>query len=280
MNNYPSDIIRIMELEVYAYHGVLKEERDKGQYFYVSADLYTNLRKAGMTDDLQYTTSYAEVCDFITQFMSQNTYNLIETAAEQLAQAILLQFDQIYNVVLEVRKPDAPVSQNVGSLSVNVERGWHQVYISFGSNVGDREKYIDDAIETLGSIPYIGIETVSKKFETKPYGKTDQPDFLNGAMEIKTMLYPEELLEILKQLEEHAGRERKEHWGPRTLDLDILFYDNLFISSSDLTIPHPDLKNREFVLKPMMEIAPYKVHPFYNITIKDMYEALLKKNNK
>ncbi len=280
MNNYPSDIIRIMELEVFAYHGVLKEERDKGQYFYVSADLYTNLRKAGMTDDLQYTTSYAEVCDFISQFMSQNTYNLIETAAEQLAQAILLQFDQIYNVVLEVRKPDAPVSQNVGSLSVNVERGWHQVYISFGSNVGDREKYIDDAIQTLDSIPYIEVGDVSSKIETKPYGKTDQPDFLNGAMEIKTMLYPEELLEILKQLEEHAGRDTKEHWGPRTLDLDILFYDNLFVSTDKLTIPHPDLRNREFVLKPMMEIAPYKVHPFYNITIKDMYEDLLKKNYK
>lgn len=271
------DIIRIDNLEVYAYHGAYDEEKEKGQYFYVNAELYTNIRKAGMNDDLDVSTNYGTVCDFIHDFMTKHTYDLIETVAEQLAQALLLEFKLVKSVLLEIRKPHAPIEREFESVSVEIERGWHEAFVAFGSNLGDKEKFIDEAIEALSNLPQINIVAISDKIVTKPYGNVEQDVFLNGVMKIETLLPADELLQILQKVEEHAGRERKIHWGPRTLDLDIIFYDDDIISEDDLIVPHPDMKNRDFVLKPLMQIAPYKLHPVYRKTISDMYAELMAK---
>lgn len=271
------DIIRIDNLEVYAYHGVYDEEKEKGQYFYVNAELYTNTRKAGMNDDLDASTNYGTVCDFIHDFMTKHTYDLIETVAEQLAQALLLEFKLVKSVLLEIKKPHAPIEREFESVSVEIERGWHEAFVAFGSNLGDKEKFIDEAIEALSNLPQINIVAISDKIVTKPYGNVEQDVFLNGVMKIETLLPADELLQILQKVEEHAGRERKIHWGPRTLDLDIIFYDDDIISEDDLIVPHPDMKNRDFVLKPLMQIAPYKLHPVYRKTISDMYAELMAK---
>lgn len=271
------DIIRIDNLEVYAYHGVYDEEKEKGQYFYVNAELYTNTRKAGMNDDLDASTNYGTVCDFIHDFMTKHTYDLIETVAEQLAQALLLEFKLVKSVLLEIRKPHAPIEKEFESVSVEIERGWHEAFVAFGSNLGDKEKFIDEAIEALSNLPQINIVAISDKIVTEPYGNVEQDVFLNGVMKIETLLPADELLQILQKVEEHAGRERKIHWGPRTLDLDIIFYDDDIISEDDLIVPHPDMKNRDFVLKPLMQIAPYKLHPIYRKTISDMYAELMAK---
>lgn len=271
------DIIRIDNLEVYAYHGAYDEEKEKGQYFYVNAELYTNTRKAGMNDDLDVSTNYGTVCDFIHDFMTKHTYDLIETVAEQLAQALLLEFKLVKNVLLEIRKPHAPIEKEFESVSVEIERGWHEAFVAFGSNLGDKEKFIDEAIEALSNLPQINIVAISDKIVTEPYGNVEQDVFLNGVMKIETLLPADELLQILQKVEEHAGRERKIHWGPRTLDLDIIFYDDDIISEDDLIVPHPDMKNRDFVLKPLMQIAPYKLHPVYRKTISDMYAELMAK---
>ncbi|WP_289129477.1 2-amino-4-hydroxy-6-hydroxymethyldihydropteridine diphosphokinase [Megamonas funiformis] len=271
------DIIRIDNLEVYAYHGVYDEEKEKGQYFYVNAELYTNTRKAGMNDDLDASTNYGTVCDFIHDFMTKHTYDLIETVAEQLAQALLLEFKLVKSILLEIRKPHAPIEKEFESVSVEIERGWHEAFVAFGSNLGDKEKFIDEAIEALSNLPQINIVAISDKIVTEPYGNVEQDVFLNGVMKIETLLPADELLQILQKVEEHAGRERKIHWGPRTLDLDIIFYDDDIISEDDLIVPHPDMKNRDFVLKPLMQIAPYKLHPVYRKTISDMYAELMDK---
>lgn len=271
------DIIRIDNLEVYAYHGVYDEEKEKGQYFYVNAELYTNTRKAGMNDDLDASTNYGTVCDFIHDFMTKHTYDLIETVAEQLAQALLLEFKLVKSVLLEIRKPHAPIEKEFESVSVEIERGWHEAFVAFGSNLGDKEKFIDEAIEALSNLPQINIVAISDKIVTEPYGNVEQDVFLNGVMKIETLLPADELLQILQKVEEHASRERKIHWGPRTLDLDIIFYDDDIISEDDLIVPHPDMKNRDFVLKPLMQIAPYKLHPVYRKTISDMYTELMAK---
>lgn len=271
------DIIRIDNLEVYAYHGAYDEEKEKGQYFYVNAELYTNTRKAGMNDDLDVSTNYGTVCDFIHDFMTKHTYDLIETVAEQLAQALLLEFKLVKSVLLEIRKPHAPIEKEFESVSVEIERGWHEAFVAFGSNLGDKEKFIDEAIEALSNLPQINIVAISDKIVTEPYGNVEQDVFLNGVMKIETLLPADELLQILQKVEEHAGRERKIHWGPRTLDLDIIFYDDDIISEDDLVVPHPDMKNRDFVLKPLMQIAPYKLHPVYRKTISDMYAELMAK---
>ena len=271
------DIIRIDNLEVYAYHGVYDEEKEKGQYFYVNAELYTNTRKAGMNDDLDASTNYGTVCDFIHDFMTKHTYDLIETVAEQLAQALLLEFKLVKSVLLEIKKPHAPIEREFESVSVEIERGWHEAFVAFGSNLGDKEKFIEEAIEALSNLPQINIVAISDKIVTEPYGNVEQDVFLNGVMKIETLLSADELLQILQKVEEHAGRERKIHWGPRTLDLDIIFYDDDIISEDDLIVPHPDMKNRDFVLKPLMQIAPYKLHPVYRKTISDMYAELMAK---
>lgn len=116
--------------------------------------------------------------------------------------------------------------------------------------------------------------------ETEPYGYTEQDKFINGCIGIDTLKTPEELLEYLQGLENNAGRERIVHWGPRTLDLDILLYDDIVIHGDHLTIPHPEIPKRSFVLEPLVQIAPYERHPVLNKTILELKDALEEKEEK
>lgn len=129
-------------------------------------------------------------------------------------------------------------------------------YIALGSNLGNRHKNLTTALFYLVREPHIILEKLSTFIETKPYGVTDQPDFLNGCCRIWTDLSPRELLTTLQTIEDNMGRVRTRHWGERNIDLDILLYDDLTINEPDLVIPHPDMKNRDFVMIPLKEIAP------------------------
>ena len=140
--------------------------------------------------------------------------------------------------------------------------------------MGDKKQFIDNGIRGLSQTKGCRIEAVSDYLITEPYGVIDQDEFLNGALKMRTLLTPEELLERLHQLEQEANRERIIHWGPRTLDLDILFYDQEIIDSPTLHIPHTDLQNRTFVLIPMNQIAPYLRHPVLNQTISQLLDSL------
>ncbi len=268
------DEIRIEELEVFAYHGVYPEENRTGQSFYVNAVLYTDTRPAGKGDDLAVSTDYGQVCHFITEWMQEHTWKLIETAAESTARQILLQFPLIKALDLEIRKPQAPVGLPFESVSVKIHRGWHRAYLSFGSNMGDRKAYIDGGIAALKADEDIRIRKISDLLQTAPYGGVPQADFLNGVMELETLLTPRELLERLHEIEKSAGRERLVRWGPRTLDLDILFYDQEIYEDEELIIPHVDLQNRYFVLKPMAQIAPFFRHPILKKTMTELLDAL------
>lgn len=268
------DEIRIRELEVYAYHGVFPEENEKGQPFYVNATLYTDTRKAGQTDELEYSTHYGEVCYLINRIMKENTWKLIETVAENVAEEILLTYPLVQKVQLEIRKPQAPIGLPFGSVSVAIERGWHKVYVAFGSNMGDKQQHIQNAIKGMKAHPHIMVQTVSDFIATEPYGGVEQAEFLNGVMEIETLLPPAELLEFLHELEAAEGRVRTLRWGPRTLDLDILLYDNLVYEDEQLIIPHVDMQNRDFVLIPMAQIAPNLRHPIYKKTMQELKDRL------
>lgn len=129
-------------------------------------------------------------------------------------------------------------------------------YIALGSNLGDRKKNLTTALFYLVQEPRIILEKLSSFIETKPYGVTDQPDFLNGCCRIWTDLSPRQLLTILQSIENKMGRVRTRRWGERIIDLDILLYDDITVNGPDLAIPHPDMKNRDFVLEPLKEIAP------------------------
>lgn len=270
------DEIRIDNLEVYAYHGVAKEEKMNGQTFFVNAILYTDIRPAGLEDDLSLSTNYGEICHFINNWMKETMYDLIETVAETLAEQILLNFGSIQEIDLEIRKPEAPVRLPFESVSVRIRRSWHQVYLSVGSNIGDRKKYLDEGIAALEEHPLIQVLQVADYVETKPYGILDQEDFLNTAVKIRTLLTPKELLKQLHDLEDRAGRSREVHWGPRTLDLDIIFYDKLIYEDDNLILPHVDMEHRDFVLKPLSQLAPNLRHPILGKTVTQLLDELTK----
>lgn len=132
--------------------------------------------------------------------------------------------------------------------------------IAIGSNMGDRCAYIDAALEMMGE--RVGkITAVSDVIETKAYGYTDQDDFLNLAVSVETGLDPRSLLRELNKIEEELNRVREIRWGPRTIDLDIIFYGDLIVDEEDLHIPHRDMYNRDFVLGPIAQIEPDIVDP-------------------
>lgn len=151
---------------------------------------------------------------------------------------------------------------------------WHRAYLALGSNIGDREGYIKKAVELLKAHPQIRVLAVSPLYNTAPVGFIDQPDFLNGAVAVDTVLMPHELLDVCLGIEKRLGRVRTVRWGPRTIDIDLLLYDDLVINGEDLALPHPRMHERAFVLQPLCDIAPDAVHPVYNKTIKKLYEAL------
>lgn len=268
------DTIQIDRLKIYAYHGVFSEEKEKGQYFYVSASMKTDLRRAGKRDDLTASTHYGEVSELIQKIVTKNTWDLIESVAEHCAEAVLLQFPLIQEITLTVSKPDAPIPIPFSDVSVTVTRGWHKVYVAFGSNMGDREQHIDTALQKLRDKTECRNLRESKRYVTPPYGGVEQDDFLNGVCCFETLFSPEELLDDLHQLEQEANRERIVHWGPRTLDLDILFYDAIVMETDDLIIPHPDMQNRRFVLEPLNDLTHYYEHPVYHLCVKEMLENL------
>ena len=232
--------------------------------------LYTNTRPAGLTDDLEKSINYGEISNQIKDYMSKNTYKLLEAAAENLCRELLLTTKGLEKIHLEIKKPWAPVNLPLDTVSVEIERGWHTAYIAVGANMGETEKTVQEAIKEVGTIKDTTVTKVSTLIVTKPYGGVEQDDFLNGAMEVRTLLTPEELLAELHRIEAEHGRERVLRWGPRTLDLDIIFYDDLVMDSDELTIPHIDMQNRDFVVDPMAEIAPYKRHPIYGKTMKEL----------
>lgn len=147
-------------------------------------------------------------------------------------------------------------------------------YLGLGTNIGDRFQNLRDALELLSEDDEINITNQSTIYETAPYGKTDQPDFLNMVIEVETSLSPTDLLDSGLSIEEKLGRVRKEVWGPRIIDIDMLIYEDLELNLDDLILPHKELHLREFVLEPFNEIAPKVVHPTFKKTINELYKKL------
>lgn len=273
------DKITISRQEVFANHGVLKEERELGQKFYVTCEMYLSTREAGNADSLEDTVDYGKVCFRIQRFLTEHTYRLIETAAEELAKELLYTIPQIEKLLLEIEKPWAPVGVPVRTVSVAIERGWHEAVIALGSNMGDRMAYMQHGVESMNRSKDFRLLGVSEFIETKPYGVKEQNNFLNGCMKVKTLLTPQELLDFLQDVEHSVNRVREGKWGPRTLDLDIIFYEDRIIDDVNLKVPHVDMYNRDFVLVPLKQIAPNYCHPVLHRTVAMMADELLCQDN-
>ncbi len=274
MNTLPYDEIHIEELEVFANHGVFPEETRLGQKFLISLILYTDSRNAGKTDCLEKSVDYGEVSKFVTEYTKSHPCRLIEAAAEHLAEELLLRYELLKGVTLEFKKPWAPVGLPLKTVSVKISRFWHTAYLGLGSNLGDKRGYLDNAVRALDEAKGCHVERVSSYQVTEPYGGVEQDDFLNACLILKTLLTPEELLEKLHEIEQSAHRERIVHWGPRTLDLDILMYDDVVMETDELVIPHVEMHLRSFVLNPLREIAPNKRHPVIGKTVSQLVDSL------
>ena len=214
----------------------------------------------------------------MTAYTKEHPRKLIEAAAEDLAEEVLLHYPLLKGVTLELKKPWAPVGLPLETVSVKVTRFWHTAYLGLGSNLGDKEGYLNQAIKELDNGRDCQVEKVSPYLVTEPYGGVEQDDFLNACLRLKTLLSPHELLDRLHEIEQHAHRERLIHWGPRTLDLDILLYDDEILETEDLVIPHVEMPLRDFVLKPMCDIAPYKRHPLLGKTMMQLLKELEQKD--
>lgn len=271
------DKIYIKDLEVFAHHGVFKEEKTLGQRFLISLELFLSLREAGVTDDISKTVHYGELCQLVEEEFKKESYDLIEKATEKIAEFILLKYDLVDRVKVKIKKPWAPIGKPLKYAAVEVDRSWHTTYIGIGGNMGDKEKNIKGALERINKSHHTKITKTSKFYETRPVGYLDQDDFLNCAIEAKTLLVPLELVRFLLSIEKEFNRERVIRWGPRTVDLDVLLYDDIISSLEEIIIPHPRMQERMFVLEPLCDIAPYAIHPILNKPIIEIKASL--KNN-
>ena len=149
----------------------------------------------------------------------------------------------------------------------------NRVYIAFGSNIGDRYGAVSDAFKLIEENG-MKILLKSQIIETEPYGYEDQPPFINGALLVETELSCREVLTRLLDIEKELGRVRKFKWGPRIIDLDIILFNEEIYDEEDLKVPHPDMKNRIFVLKPLNDICPEYIHPVFKKSIAEMLGEL------
>ena len=256
------DKIEITGLRVMTLVGVLAHEREAAQPLEFDIILEGDLRDAGASDDLADTAHYGLVAERAAAIARESKDELLERLVHRIAEDALT-FDRVEAVEVVVRKLRPPIPEDVVNTAVRIRRTRadlqipprtsHRAIVALGTNLGDRVAYLKLAVEELGS----SLTAQSQVFETAPVGGPDnQGAYLNMVVEVETSLDPFAMLRRCQRIESLALRQRVVHWGPRTLDVDLLFYDDVTIASPELTIPHPRYGERRFVLTPLCEVAP------------------------
>ena len=268
------DKLIIRDLEVFGYRGVHPREDKRGEKFVISAELLLDLKLAGITDRISNTINSVQLCRELEEQFSNNSHKLMERSAEELATYILLNYGMVRHVSLTLKKPWAPVGRNVQFVGVEIEREWRDAYIGLGSNMGDRLNYILQAVQAMENSELTRVVDVSPVYETAPVGVTDQPSFLNAVAKVQTLLPPRSLITTLLSFEKSLERVRTQRWGPRTIDLDILFFGDLITSFEEVVVPHPRLHRRMFVVRPLADVAPYFHHPVIGERVVQILERL------
>jgi dihydroneopterin aldolase/2-amino-4-hydroxy-6-hydroxymethyldihydropteridine diphosphokinase len=257
-----TDHILINDLRVISVIGVLEHERQAPQPLRIDVDIHVDLHDAGLSDDLTETVNYGEVCERLVAIARDHSDLLLERLAQRMAD-VVLEFPRVHSVDLTLTKVRPPIPVDVNSSAVRIHRvktstfrlSTHEAVIALGSNLGDRVEYLRFAVERLGD----SVVAQSEVFETDPVGgPLDQGAYLNMVVVMETELDPYALLRWLHRIEADAGRERTVHWGPRTLDLDLLFFDDVVIEGGNVSIPHPRYSERRFVLAPLSQVRPEK----------------------
>lgn len=251
------DKIIMRGLKFFTCHGVLDFEHEKPQPFIVDVVLELDFTAAGASDDLANTVSYDAAYHTVKDIIMAGHRDLIETLAARIADGLLQTYPLLQAVEVTVKKPEAPVEGDFDYFAVNLRRERrYRCYVGLGSNLGSRQDYLKAAAGLMNQLPGTQVTRLSPLYETPPWGKADQPAFLNQVAELDTVLEPFALLAHLLEIEQILGRVRLEKWGPRTIDLDLLWYENYEINTERLTLPHPLLEERLFVLYPLADLNP------------------------
>lgn len=272
MASLPTDTIHIRGLVVTTVVGVLPHERTTAQPIRIDLELFVNLRDAGRTDDLADTANYGDVAERVASLVRESKDLLLERVADRIAE-LVLGIERVEAVDVSVTKLRPPIPETLDSTSVRIRRLRHEyaerdrdphlAILALGSSIGDRMGYLRLAVTDLPDV-----QAMSQVFETDPIGGPEnQEPYLNMVVAVRTTLDPYALLRRCREIESKALRQRTVHWGPRTLDVDILFYDNIRIDDPRLTIPHPRYAERRFVLAPLEEVAPEHCPPKWNETL-------------
>jgi len=256
-----ADQIEISGLRAVTIVGALPHEREIPQPLEIDLAFDVDLHDAGRTDELGDTVHYGLVADRVVAVVEESKDHLLERLVSRIADEVLA-FDRVEAVDVRLTKVRPPLAVDAVSTSVRVRRTRaeaevpahtrHTAYIALGSNLGDREGYLRLGVAGLGTVT-----AMSDVYETAPVGgPEDQGPFLNMVVEIETSLDPSALLRRCQRIEAEAMRQRIVHWGPRTLDVDIVLFDGVSMISDELTIPHPRFAERPFVLAPLSDVAP------------------------
>jgi dihydroneopterin aldolase/2-amino-4-hydroxy-6-hydroxymethyldihydropteridine diphosphokinase len=252
--------------------GVLPHERTLAQPVRIDLDLHVDLRDAGRTDDLSDTADYGDVAERVASVVRESKDALLERLADRIAEMVVA-IDRVEAVDVTVTKLRPPIPEQLDSTAVHIHRSrgdydavlrvQHVAIIALGSSLGDRDGYLRLAVSSFDDV-----QRISQVFETDPIGGPEgQGAYLNMVVAVHTTLDPYALLRRCRQIEATAYRQRVVHWGPRTLDLDLLFYDDVHIDDPLLTVPHPRLAERRFVLAPLQEVAPERCPENWDATV-------------
>lgn len=259
------DRIEIDGLVVMTVVGALAHERDAAQPVRIDLSIAADLHDAGRSDHLDDTVNYGAVAEQVAAVVRAATDTLLERLAERIAACVLAQ-PRADAVTVTLTKLRPPIPEPVESTAVRIVRrraempggaaddvaDVHTAIVALGSNLGDSAAHLRAALDELGDVA-----ATSQVFETAPIGGPDgQGAYLNMVAVVATTLDPYAFLRHCHRIEAAAGRERLVHWGERTLDIDILFYDDVTISDEALMVPHPRIGERRFVLTPLAEVAP------------------------
>lgn len=258
------DQIELRGLRVLAVVGVLEHERLAPQPLEIDLVLHADLGDAARTDALDDTIDYGAAVTAVELAVAGSSDLLLERLAGRIAE-VLLDHPRVDEVDVTVRKLRPPVASQLDSSAVTLHRtqagrlgidvATHRAVLALGSNLGDRMVNLRDAIRRLGTV-----RAMSQVYETEPVGGPDgQGAYLNMVIDVDTELDPFALLRHCQRIEAAGARRRETHWGARTLDVDIVFYDDVVIRTPELVIPHPRHAERPFVLAPLAEVAPDRV---------------------
>lgn len=249
--------ITVLGLAVYARHGVNPEEQRLGQRFIIDVTVDAEVTSAVAADDYEHALCYGTLGSFLIEYATSQTFRLIETLADRLARAVLERFPQAERAQVRVHKPGAPTGLPSGDVAVQVEHLRERcVGFSLGSNEGQSAALLALAINRLATAERLRIEAVSSTYRTAPWGVADQAPFLNLCAVGYTSLTPMQVLRLCKDIELELGRVPGLRWGPRAVDIDLLYLGSLTLRDHVLTLPHPRMTERAFVLQPLAEIAP------------------------